>query len=255
MTELLPDGGLRLNQDAAHPPFAWRVSLPESWALLDTHPATWERSLDRLVDERLAGRRLTAGQRRELRSHLEDVVTAAQRGGVLLSLIQLGPLSTGGFASVGLHLAWYDSAPRTADLSLAREAVGRQGVVEEVETDAGTLLLQRDYLMMTPPGLGSRKALTSLQAFLPLAGRTWTAVVATSSAHPELTDLLRELVIATAGSIAPAEDQPDEGAGRPDPAGTPAAARYEPVGKPEQPGIERGFGTMVVRRFGRSAES
>jgi hypothetical protein len=221
--------------------------------MLDTHPATWQRGLERLVDERLAGRRLRAADRRELMSHLEDLVISAQRGGVLISLVQIGVLSGGGVASAGLHLAWYDSSPAPATLATVRQAVGRQGVIEEIDTVAGTVLLQRDRMTAAVPGSTARRSLNSLQAFLPLPGRTWTAVVATASAQPEMTDLLRDLVLATAGSIQPVDDtttgprrtpEPDD---RPD--GDPPPVGFTPVDKPTAPGIERGFGTMVLRRI------
>jgi hypothetical protein len=253
VTGLLPDSGLRLNPDAAHPPFAWQVALPESWTMLDTHPATWQRSLERLVDERLAGRRLRPADRRELLSHLEELVISAQRGGVLISLVQVGVLSGGGVASAGLHLAWYDSSPAPATLATVRRAVGRQGVVEEIDTDAGTVLLQRDRMTAAVPGSTGHRGLTSLQAFLPLPGRTWTAVVATASAQPELTDLLRDLVLATAVSIQPVDEAATGPAQTPGPDDPPGdgrpAATFTPVDKPTASGIERGFGTMVLRRI------
>jgi hypothetical protein len=240
VTGLLPDQGLRLNSDAPHPPFSWHIALPQAWAVLDTNPSTWQRALDRLIDERLAGQRLKAADRRELLSHLEDIVVRAQRGGVLLSLVHFGRLAGGGFGSAGLHVAWYDSAPDRASLATVRAAASRQGTIEEVETAAGTVVLQRDHLMVTPPGLNARRGLTSLQAFLPLAGHTWTAVVASASAHPELTEPLRDLVVTVAGSIEVAE---------PGAAPVAPAVSYVPVDKPNAPGIEQGFGTMVLRRI------
>lgn len=249
MTSLLPDSGLRLNSDAAHPPFTWQVALPEDWALLDVNPASWQRSLDRLIDERFEGRRLRRAQVRGLRTHLEELVVGAQRAGVLLSLVRIGLLSTGEQASAGLNLSWYDSAPVGATLALARQAIGRQGIVEEIETDAGTLLLQRDHTVVTSPAATTRVGLTSLQAFLPLTGRTWTAVVATSSAHPEMTDLLHHLILATAGSIRPLEADTSAEPDSPDSQTPGAALEFAAVEKPDKPGIERGFGTMVLRQI------
>jgi hypothetical protein len=242
VTALVPDQGLRLNPDAPHPPFRWQIALPDTWAVLDTHPSTWQRNLDRLVDDRFAGQRLKAAERREVLAALEELVVSAQRGGVLLSLVHLGRLASGGVASAGLHLAWYDSSPELATLATVRKAASRQGTIDEVETEAGTLVLQRDHIMMAPTGLTTRQGLTSLQAFLPLAGRPWTAVVATASAHPELTDALRELVVTVAGSIAVVDPAV---ADTPPPSGE----AYVPADPVSGPGIEHGFGTMVVRRI------
>ena len=99
----------------------------------------------------------------------------------MLSLVQIGRLPNGVVSTAGLHLAWYDSTPDPSSLATGRQAIGRQGLVEEHDTDAGTVLLQRDHVSVEPPGRGSRVGLTSLQAFLPLPGRPWTAVVATAT--------------------------------------------------------------------------
>ncbi len=249
MIDPLRDEVLRLNPDAAHPPFPWRVALPAAWSVLDASPATWQGSLHRLVDERLGGRRLPAASRREILSHLEDLVASAQRGGVLISLVFIGTVPSGAVATAGLHLAWYDSSPERASLSTARQAAGRQGTVDEVETGAGTVVVQRDHLMVAPPGSTTRHGLTSLQAFLPLAGRTWTALVATASPYPETTDMLRELVVSVAGSIEPLDGGPGGSDRAPAPEGGPGAAGYTEVSPPDVPGVDRGFGTMVVRRI------
>jgi len=244
--------GLQLNPDVAHPPFAWQVALPDdpSWSVLDTHPSSWQRSAERLVDDRLAGRRVRSAQRREVLDFIADLVAACQRGGTLISLVQLGFLGGGILASTGLHLAWYDSSPDPASIATVRQATSRQGVTEEHDTPAGPILVQRDFASLVAPG-GSRVGMTSLQAFLPLPGRTWTAVVATASPHTELTDLLHELVVAVAGSIQAADDE-DEDEDQPtddEPPGPDVAAdRYAPVEQPQAPGIERGFKTLRAHR-------
>jgi hypothetical protein len=247
MTGLIPSDGLQLNPEAPHPPFAWQVALPSDWALLDTHPASWQRSLDRLVDDRFAGRRLKSAEQRELLHALAELVAASQRAGTLVSLVQLGRLSNGGVASAGLHLAWYDSAPDPAALMTVRQALSRQGTVEEVPTPGGVALLQRDHLSMVPPGTTSRVGLTSFQAFLPLAGTTWTVAVATAGAQPELLPMLRELVIAIVSSIRPLDNQPEPA--EPAAPTSPPSAGYSPTDPPDAPGMERGFGTLVPHRI------
>lgn len=245
-----PELGLQLNPDVAHPPFSWRIALPDdpSWSVLDTHPSSWQRSAERFVDVRLAGRRVRSAERRELLDFIADLVAACQRGGTLISLVQLGFVTGGALASTGLHVAWYDSAPDLASLATVRQAISRQGVTEEHDTPAGTILVQRDFASLAAPG-GRRVGMTSLQAFLPLEGRTWTAVVATASPHPQLADLLHDLVIAVAGSIEVIdhEDADTQAAEPPDQNGS--ASEYAPVPQPDAPGIERGFGTLRAHRI------
>lgn len=254
MTELLPGTGLQLNPDVSHPPFTWQVDLPAdpSWSVLDTHPSSWQRSAERLVDERLAGTRIKAGQRREILRFLDDLVASCQQAGTILSLVQIGYLTSGELSTAGLHLAWYDSTPELASLATVRQAIARQGVIEEHETAAGAVLLQRDYQSLAPPGVGTRVGLTSLQAFLPLAGRPWTAVVATASAHPTMTGRLHEIVLGVAGSITPLDDagasSGNEAAVAEPPPEDPAGP-YRPVPADPAPGIGRGFGTMITHRI------
>ncbi|HEX5493620.1 MAG TPA: hypothetical protein VFX70_03475 [Mycobacteriales bacterium] len=247
MAGLLPDDGLALNPDATHPPFRWQIGLPGDWAVLDTHPSSWQRSAERLVDERLAGQRLRSAERRQVLTFLGDLVADCQRAGTVISLVQIGRLSSGGVGSAGLHLAWYDSSPDLASLALVHQAVGRQGVVEEVDTPAGTVLLQRDHVSLTPPGNTNRVGLTSLQAFLPLTGQCWTAIVATAGAQPEMVPVLSDLVLEVAGSIQRL-DEPGDGPGDPTPPDPEPTANFTPVPPPDAPGVERGFGTLVVHQ-------
>jgi hypothetical protein len=245
---LVPGVGLQLDPDAPHPPFSWHVALPADWAVLDTHPASWQRSLERLVDDRLAGRRLKAADRRQVLGFLGGLVADCQRAGTVISLVQIGRLSTGGVASAGLYLAWHDGSPAPASLTTVRQAVGRDGVIEEIETPAGPILLQRDHLSVAPPGSTTRVGLTSLQAFRPVPDSSWTAVVATAGAQPELVPMLRDLLIAVAGSIQRPDDASRDAWSAPPAGPPPEESSYDPVPPAQAPGIERGFGTLVVRR-------
>jgi hypothetical protein len=54
---------------------------------------------------------------------------------------------------------------------------------------------------MVVPGTAEIVALTSIQIFLPITGTTWTVVLSTASAFPELTGGLEELLRAVAQGI------------------------------------------------------
>jgi len=247
VTGLLPEAGLQLNPDAAHPPFRWHVALPSEWAILDTHPSSWERSLEGLVDDRLAGQRLKAAERREVLQFLGTLVGDCQRAGAVISLVQIGRLGNGTVGSAGLHVAWYDSSPDRASLALIHQAVGRHGVTAEIDTPAGQALLQRDHVSIAPLGSTTRRGSTTLQVFLPLTASTWTAVVATAAAHPEMVPMLRDLVVTVAGSIRPLDAQPAPS--EPTPADDGPGVAYTPTPPPDAPGIERGFGTLILHHI------
>jgi hypothetical protein len=217
----LPLDGWLLDPDAARPPFEWQVSLPTgpAWSLLDTYPASWQRSAERLNDSHLAGRHLRTTERKSVLAFLGELVGACQLAGTVLSLVQIGALDQRTLSTVGLHIAWYDSAPDPSSLATVRSAASTSGVIEEIDTPAGPVILQRDYRSVAPSSSERRVGVTSLQAFLPVPGHTWTAIVATSSPHPEVVDSLRVIVIAVAGSIRPTESpeafDPEDGADLP----------------------------------------
>ncbi len=201
----LPSGDLKLNPNIAHPPFPWVIGVPADWALLDTNPGSWQRSADRMVDDRFAGRKIRAAERRQVLDFVEQLVADCQRAGAALSLLQLGRMSTGAVGSAGLHLGWFDSAPDLAGLALVREVLPGTGTVEEVETPCGPALLHRDTASTMPPGSLVRVRSTVLQLFLPVAGTTWTAVFSAATPHPEMEQPLGSAIVAVAQSLAPVE--------------------------------------------------
>lgn len=231
----------RLDPSAPHPPFGWSIDLPADWALLDTAPPSWRRSAERLVDDRFDGDRLSRPERRGVLDVIEALVGDCQRAGTVLSVLQLGRLASGGVGSAGLQLAWYDSAPEPAGLAAARRAVPHRGTAVEVPAATGPALLHEDRMSVVAPGTAQRVALTTHQVFVPVHPTTWTAVLSTASAHPELTGTLRELVLTVAASIDlvdPATADPvDDGAQ----VGGPTAGETWPVG------FSRGFTTRLHR--------
>jgi hypothetical protein len=239
MTDFLLEGGLALNADVPHPPFGWRVSVPgdESWSVLDSNPNSWQRSLDRLVDQRFAGTRLRTAERRTVIATLAELVAACQQAGALFTLVQIATLPSGQLSTSGLHIAWYDSTPDRADAVTVRRALSSGGIVEEHDTPIGPILLHREPQSVRTSRPGFRVAATSMQAFRPLGERCWTAVVATSSAHPALTEYLHDVVLAVAGSITPEDDSEHDG---------PPA---EPGPDPSLSSIARSFDRMLTHRI------
>jgi hypothetical protein len=214
----LPSGDLKLNENVPHPPFPWLLGIPSDWILLDAHPQSWQRSAERMVDDRFQGRRIRTAERRAVLDFVEQLVADCQRSGAALSLLQLGRMSNGNVGSAGLHLGWFDSAPDPAGLALVREVLPRTGTVTEVDTPSGPALLHRDTASSTPPGSLTRIRSTVLQLFVPLTDTTWTAVLSAATPHPELERAVEEAIVAVGQSIARAEVAP-ELADEPGPAG------------------------------------
>ena len=179
------------------PPFAFRVQGPDDWMLLETAPNTWERSVERILADRAVELgRLPGRQRRQLATLLEDVVAAAQQTGVVLSLVKLARDASDRLFCGSLALSWYDSTPLRADLAFARLAAGEARRVEELDTPAGPALLRREALPQPIPALelfGDGLS-HSAQAFLPVAGTCWTALVTGTVGHASHAGLLDLLV-------------------------------------------------------------
>lgn len=248
---------LDLNPEAAYPPFAVFLDLPADWTLLDTNPATWERSAQNMLDTTFHRSRLTGKERREIIAFFEQLVADCQQAGAAVSLIQVGRLLEGGAASLGVHLAFGDEkAP--ADLGRIRDSLARSGTITEIDSGVGPALLQQERTTIVPPGATALVAMTSIQIFIPIPGSHWTAVLATASAHPELTDPVDQLLRHIAASLRLTEEPTDAVAtiaehtgDGPDPAD--AGGRQDTFAAAPTaagPGIERGFSTFVRKHLG-----
>ena len=186
------------------PPFAFRIQGPDEWMLLETAPNTWKRSVERvLADRAVELGRLPGRQRRQLATLLEDLVAAAQQAGVVLCLVKLARDAGERLFCGSLALSWYDAAPLSADLAFARLAAGDAGRVEELDTPAGPALIRREALPQPIPALellGGGPS-HSAQAFLPIAGTGWTALVTGTVGRSDHADLLDLLVRRMVGSL------------------------------------------------------
>lgn len=246
----LAGGRIELNADVPFPPFPLWMRVPSTWSQLDSNPGTWRRSAEDLIDTAWRGSRLPAKERREVLGLLEGLVADCQRAGAALSLITVGRLPAGGAASFGIHLA-FASDGRPATLGRVHDILPRTGVASEISTNSGPAVLHRDRMTMVVPGTAEIAALTSIQIFVPITDTSWTVVLSTASAYPELTDALEGTLRAAAESITTTDEQTatlggageiaaDDGAPPPDFQAGPAR---------RGPGFERGFSTMVVRRI------
>jgi hypothetical protein len=194
------------------PPFAFRVQGPDDWMLLETAPNAWQRSVERILADRAVELgRLPGRQRRQLATLLEDVVAAAQQTGVVLCLVKLARDAGDRLFCGSLALSWYDSTPVGADLGLARLAAGDAGRVEELDTPAGPALVRREALGQPVPALEpfGDGVTHSAQAFLPIAGTGWTALVTGMVGRAEHADLLDLLVRRMVGSLRVQRQPPD----------------------------------------------
>jgi len=247
-----------LNPQAPFPPFPMYMDLPAEWTLLDTNPATWERSAQNILDTTFHRSRLSAKERREIIGFFEQLVADCQQANAALSLFQVGRLQEppGGAASLGIHLAFADEG-QPSSLGMIRDTLPRNGTTTEVASGVGPAVLHSERMTMVPPGATALVALTSIQIFVPIPDSTWTAVFATASAYPELTDPVERLLRRIVGSFRLTEDpaevtaSPSTAHDAADPAETGTGEDvFTPAPPTKGPGIERGFTTLVRKRIG-----
>ena len=246
---------IHLNPQAPLPPFPMYMDLPAEWTLLDTNPATWERSAQNILQTTFHRSRLSAKERREIIGFFEQLVADCQQAHAALSLIQVGRLQEGGAASLGIHLAFADEG-QPSGLGMVRDTLPRNGTTTDVASGVGPAVLHSERMTMVPPGATELVALTSIQIFVPIPESTWTAVFATASAYPELTDPVDRLLRRIVGSFRLTEDPadvPSVGSGVDDGGGEAAPAEedaFTPASPTKGRGIERGFTTLVRKRSG-----
>ncbi|MTD15258.1 hypothetical protein GIS00_15050 [Nakamurella sp. YIM 132087] len=259
----LPAEHVELDPAAPRPPFPLWMRLPAEWSLLDTNPATWQRSAEELVRTSFGGGKLPAAERRGVLSVLEDLVADCQRAGSALNLVTVGRLKAGTAFSAGIHVA-FAGDERPATLGRVQDVLSRSGTTTEIGTASGPALLHRDRSTMVVPGTATIAALTNLQIFLPFAGTTWTAVLSTSSAFDELTPRLEALVREMAAGIRRTATDADgsdgvavdgvepagDGSGE---AGSDLAGAVPDAGGPGEPMVERAIGAPVAERPGAAS--
>lgn len=242
---------LELNPDAAYPPFPVYLAVPTTWTLLDTNPTSWERSAERMVDETFHGSRVTGKERRQIIGFFGQLVEQCQQAGSALSILQVGRLREGVAASLGVHIAFVDEQTEST-VGRIRDSLPRTGTIVELDSGVGPALQRSERTTFMPPGSGQLVSMTSIQIFAPIEGTSWTVVLATASAYPELTEPVTLLLQNIAISLRLTED-PD---GDPDDAAdddTDSSEQFEQASSVRGPGIERGFNTLIRKKVGPDA--
>lgn len=211
-----------LHPDALLPPFQWDIALPTDWALVPTHPAHWQRQVDRVVDDYFAGKRLPTRVRRQVTDTLGAYVATAQKQKILLSLVKVGvDAQTSEVRNTSMQLMWTTSAPAPASMSPVRRSMEAiRGRAEELTTPAGTAFGLVSVTRRNPMDPSSPD-LQVVQAFHPVPGTTWTLVLSITTPAVGTADDARALAVRCIGSLAWNRSTPDASV-------TPGGADSEP---------------------------
>lgn len=186
---------IEYHPDAPRPSWAWGAQLPLNWRYVDTHPARWRTCVDRLADDYLPGVRLSSPQKKAVKAQLEQAVAQAQKAGVLVLLVLPGMEGEAASAAT-LLLRWVDSSPSPASVIAAqRQLQAKDPVVER--TGRGDSFVFASTTGLVGP-VTDRRTFYTHQAFLPVAGTTWTLVVSGTAPSEEtgaaVANVVRRLV-------------------------------------------------------------
>ena len=144
--------------------FLWTVQLPTSWAFIDTHPASWQRQAERIIDRFYSAQRLKS----------------AQDNKVLLSFVPSGTLDDGKISACTLLVLWQSFSPHSASMTII-DAVfsGHEGF---------------DHLT-------ERRTIWNYQAALHVPSASWVAMVSGAAPEEGLAPTIWDMVIRPTNSI------------------------------------------------------
>ncbi|WP_257203431.1 hypothetical protein [Corynebacterium cystitidis] len=210
----------RFHPDAPRPPFMWSAQLPVTWRVIDTHPAQWQLTVERVADDYLPGVRLSSAQKRAVKQQLEQVVQQCQKAGVLVVLVLPGVVEDDVSAAT-LLFRWVDSSPAPASIMAAeRQLQGKAAVVEQ--TGRGDSFVFVSMTEQVGP-LSNRRMAYTYQALLPVAGTSWTLMVSGSAPNQDTGEIVADIVRRVVASVRTYPDTVGEtlfdDAGDPDDAG------------------------------------
>lgn len=195
LTQTLP-----FHPKAIRPSFVWTAKLPTNWAFLDTHPASWQRQVERIIDQFYSGQRLKVADRKAIRAQLEKAVQASQDNKVLLTFVLPGLLDDGHMSACTLMLRWQSFSPQSASMSTVDRAFsGKEGFTHRT-TAAGAAYALFGGVGKTGP-LIDRRDIWNYQAVLPVTSTSWAVVVSGTAPTQELGEMMRDVVARVADGI------------------------------------------------------
>ena len=175
---------LSLHPQAFRPNFLWTAQLPTSWAFLDTHPASWQRQAERIIDQFYSGQRLKS----------------AQGNKVLLSFVLSGTLDDGEMSACTLLVRWQSFSPQSASMTIVDTAFsGREGFEHRTTDNDAAYALFGGRSQIGP--LTDRRTIWNYQAALPVPSTSWVAMVSGVAPEEGLAPTIRDMVIRLTNSI------------------------------------------------------
>jgi hypothetical protein len=196
---------------APRPEVGFRLHVPDAWLALDLDPATSDRWVERVIDERVAEHPEAGRHRGHLRRILQALVAEQRAAGVFFSAVLAAGARPGEMIGANLALSWRrltaaaggiewlarhfaaeDAAPGEAALSRS---------VDVVSLPCGPAVRIRTSLLALVPESSRRHRVAVSQLVIPVPGTPWLGVLVVSTPNLGLADVMSGLADEVAQSI------------------------------------------------------
>ncbi|KGM18445.1 hypothetical protein CAURIC_00590 [Corynebacterium auriscanis] len=192
---------IQFHPDAPRPRFMWQADLPTTWVYLDTHPEASVRQAEIIAENYIPGHRFKRAEQKLIIRQLESAIIAARKAKALLTLILPGVNEAGEPSAATLILRWYDSSPDMSSMATIKRAFEKKSaVMEEATTTKGSAYVMTAETTKTGP-LDNRRDAYHRQAFIPLAGTTWTLVASGTTPDPDSDAVMKDAISRLVNSI------------------------------------------------------
>jgi hypothetical protein len=213
---------------APRPDVGFRLHVPDSWLTLDLDPATSDRWVERVLDQRIAEHPEAARHRGHMRRILQALVAEQRAAGVFVAAVLAAGSRPAEMIGASLSLSWRRLHGTGADVAwLARffaeeEPAPGEDVearrVDLVDLPAGPAVRIGSSVLAPVPESSRRQRVAVNQVVMPVPGSPWLAVLVVSTPNLGLAGRFATMADEVARSLeflAPARS----------PASDPAAAR------------------------------
>ena len=192
---------IQFHPDAPRPRFLWQASLPTTWMFLNTHPEASARQSEIIAENFIPGHRFKRAEQKLIIRQLDSAISAARKAKALVTLVLPGVNEIGEPSAATLVLRWYDSSPDMSSMSTIKRAFEKKAaLMEEANTPRGNAYAVVAETTKTGP-LDNRRDAYHRQAFIPVAGTSWTLVASGTTPDPETDEKMKDVITRLANSI------------------------------------------------------
>lgn len=176
---------------APRPEVGFRLHVPDAWLALDLDPATSDRWVEQVLDERIAEHPEASRHRGHLRRILQGLVAEQRAAGVFFSAVLAAGARPAEMIGANLSLSWRPLTTAADDIGwLSRyfateEPAAGEPVddrqVDIVDLPCGPAVRVRTSLLASVPESSRRQRVAVSQLVMPVPGTPWLGVLVVST--------------------------------------------------------------------------